>query len=758
MGSNIRFKNSSKNLKKDRKKKSNSKRKPSGSGRGKRIKFNKSENADTNKKTPMEHQDTKKIVEAKNSPDGGEGIDYIYDFNTSNETFLGVYNVLKEMGISNNKFFLLLYDQDLVNVNPRDPNLSIDTQHKVVREVKRNFWYYIREVVRLETEAGLSKFMLHIGNLSAMYLKLLNLNYYWEQPRQTGKTLGEMASESYFFGFGCSNTNFGFYNYEQNRAVENLQTMISVLQNLPNYLQIFKLKETTDEDGNKVYKERSQVGKKIRSFDNPVLGNKVITQTAGQTKAKADKVGRGATQAKINMDEIGYYKFNKRVWASANYAHTTAARNAERAGKPYGVSWTSTPPEMGTERGQWLYEFVKEKSAKFEPFMFDMTRVELTSWLKKNAKKDFFYITYQYHELGYDEEWAAKQLRQCSTKSDFKKDILLEWIRDYSSNPYSQIALDKIKSYTQETDYESIVINGRYHFKLYPGFDLAKYKKVIIGVDVGQGMGGDYDYSTMVGIDPDTTEVVFSMRTNEADTNLFSQIILKFIEKYLDRCLIIIERNGVGKSVIDNIKKTKYKRFLYYSPFSDRHKVEGANPEVTTRQGIKCLFGLINRKKIRDELFEMLGTRIKHHKKLFKCQDIHREITNLIDTGRRIDHRDGTHDDLLMAYLFALYVALRDDDLEMRFGIPKPNPPTDDGVEERETIDKYKEEEDDFDGELLNGMMGVEEHGVKTSNDVLREMEEQDYSKRLKEKGQARDEEDKVDITRDIDPDDLFRF
>jgi hypothetical protein len=665
--------------------------------------------------------------------------------------------VLKNLGIENNKFFLLLYDQDLVGVDPHDPSLSVEMENKVVREVQRNFWYYLREVVLVPTEGGNVPFMLHIGNLSAMYLKLLNINYYWEQPRQTGKTIGEMTGESYFFGYGCRNTQFGFYNYDNSVAIENLQRMVRVLQLLPDYLQIFKLKETKDENGKKQYKERRKVGKKVQSYDNMVTGNTVITKTVGQSKAKARRAGRGATQAKINMDEIAYYPYAADVWGSAQPANKTAADNAKRAGRPYGVTWTSTPPDMNTRTGKWLYSFVKENSTKFEPFMFDKTRDELIAWNKKNSKKNFYYISYQYYELGYTEKWAAEQMRQVATKEDFKRDILLQWIVDHSSNPYSEVAIDKIRSLTENTEHDTVILGENYQFKIYEGFEMARYKKMIIGVDVSTGMGGNYDYSTMVGLDPDTSEVVFTMRTNEADTKIFSKLIMKFIDEYLRDALVIIERNNVGSAIIDNIKHTKFKKYLYFSPYSDKHKIK--NPDVTTKKGVKCYFGIYNQKKIRNRLFELLKVRITDHKRLFKSHDIYREITNLIDTGRRIDHRDGTHDDLLIGYLFGIYVLLEDDDLQYRFGIMNPKPPKDDGDNEYdEELDKMMDEDtDEFEGDMLDDYLDIQDSGIKTNDDVINEMEEKDFSKRLRENN-SKSNNDNLENIIDDSADDMFRF
>ena len=46
---------------------------------------------------------------------------------TTNQSFLRLAAVYKEMGIRNYSFILALHDKDLVGVDPFDPNLQIAT-------------------------------------------------------------------------------------------------------------------------------------------------------------------------------------------------------------------------------------------------------------------------------------------------------------------------------------------------------------------------------------------------------------------------------------------------------------------------------------------------------------------------------------------------------------------------------------------------------------------------------------------------------
>ena len=99
-------------------------------------------------------------------------------WNTKNQSFLDMHAYLKATGRKNNAFFLMIYDTDLMNVDPRDPNINAITKGKILRECMANFWYFIREVVRIPTQGGEVgggvRYELNRGNLAFHFLFLNN--------------------------------------------------------------------------------------------------------------------------------------------------------------------------------------------------------------------------------------------------------------------------------------------------------------------------------------------------------------------------------------------------------------------------------------------------------------------------------------------------------------------------------------------------------------------------------------------------------
>jgi len=84
----------------------------------------------------------------------------IYDYKTNNISFIKMAKTLKDEGVKNWNFCLTLYDSKLQGIDPYDPDLSLELKARIQKEVMINFWYYIREVVRINSTGGKNKIIL----------------------------------------------------------------------------------------------------------------------------------------------------------------------------------------------------------------------------------------------------------------------------------------------------------------------------------------------------------------------------------------------------------------------------------------------------------------------------------------------------------------------------------------------------------------------------------------------------------------------
>ena len=102
---------------------------------------------------------------------------------TKNKSFLDMHHYLKSIGIKNNEFMLTLIDPDLDGIDPYDPHLNVYYKQKILRECICNYWYFIREIVRIPSSGKPRMYNLNRANLALNFCMCLNLNVFEEIPR-----------------------------------------------------------------------------------------------------------------------------------------------------------------------------------------------------------------------------------------------------------------------------------------------------------------------------------------------------------------------------------------------------------------------------------------------------------------------------------------------------------------------------------------------------------------------------------------------
>ena len=596
-----------------------------------------------------------------------------YDWNTKNRTFVRVAEFLQALGVKNYKFPLVLYDRDLSGIDPFDPKLSPEMQAKVVYEASRNKMYFIRELVKIREQgaADAVQYEAHVGNITIHFLRQLDINSYLELPRQCGKSIVAAVEFAYVFLFG-ENTDMGCYNYNNEMVKLNISRIYSILNELPFYMHFHKLEvkeNVKDPEAPPTYKIVPTSQTKKLSASMRLRNNNIMGKTPGINAAQADEAGRGATMLHQWWDEPCQTR-NFDIAASAAFpAFVTASMKAKKNGAAHSIMITSTPPDIDSKHGEYLQIFVKQNMAYWNLSFFDYNREQLETHLKKYSKNSFFYVTFQYEQVFKDREWYEKQL-ELIEPDKVRREILLIWEKEITGNPYSVEDLNNLDKVLQTMSYHvDLEIDDQVFFKIYcnanssgPGSyrDTLRYimtKRVIIASDVAGGSGGKRDYSTLVGIDPITSDLLFTFKSNTLDPNEFSKLIHKFVTVYCPKGIICMERNSYGRAVLANLRDKDPSRGipnnLLYMPMSDSMKREGGKGDRGD-----TIAGIYTLEKYRERLFlDVLSGRIKHHKYLFRSKDIYNEICSLTENKNgRIDHKSGAHDDLLFAYMIGQWV------------------------------------------------------------------------------------------------------
>lgn len=600
---------------------------------------------------------------------------------TKNKSFLDMSNYLKSIGIKNSEFMLALIDPDLDGVDPYDPHLNAYYKQKILREVLCNYWYFLREVVRIPTAEGKIRFNLNRGNLAYNFCSLLNFNIFYEMSRQLGKTTSVVVRELYIYQYGSVNSNIAFLNRNMDGSKTNLQSLKDIRDALPDYL---KFTERLMPDGS-IDRGKNNTTEIV----NPHNNNSIKAYASATNKAKAASLLRGKTITSIYYDEYAFLAYNDIIYLNSAPAFKTASASARAAGRPYGITITTTPGFMSSEEGRAAFE-MKETATKFTESWYDMSYLQIKTIIDANTSSDFVYVKFSYQQLGQSEEWFSDLCRLL--KNDWpsiRREILLEWSTSNENSPFKEEDLNTISGLIRQPINISYIL-GKYPFETYLQADTRTFP-AIIGVDVSAGL--KQDSSTITIIDSQTTKVLGCMNCNYISTLDLANVIAWIVKNWMPNAVVNVERNGgFGSTVISKLLKMGLRSNLYYEIKDivvEERMTNGIHPY---KQKIRTkVYGLNSTKEVRKVLIDLLLERVEYHKDKIISPIIYNELLGMeVKRNGKVEHSATTHDDQVFSMLMALYVFYEGTSLYERFGIRKTVVKTDEDIDE--AMEQYIDE------------------------------------------------------------------
>lgn len=574
----------------------------------------------------------------------GNYVTVFYQMNTKNKSFLEMHYYLKARGIKNNKFHLLLYDRDLANVDPYDLNLPTYMKQKIFLECQRNFWYYVREVVRVQSQGGpYVMYKLDRGNLALNFCFTLNLNIYEEQPRQTGKTVGTNVWFSWVYNFGSRNANMIFLNKKHDDAKRNLNDLKNIIKALPSYL---RFDQAFGIDGKKLKATNT-----VQYLQHKINFNKIEALPMARNRTSAISLLRGRTVTNCWIDESAFFQYLEESLQNGMPALTTAFRNCKQNGAPHGLCLTSTPGFLTTEEGQYMFD-LKNKMTPFSELWYDFSLQKLTETLNANEKSIFVYIKTTYQQLGLSEEWLKERIKEQNQKwTDIRREYLLEWATSSENCPFTQDELKNVERFVRNPIKQVYISN--FLFNIYS--EISPKDKTLIGVDVAAGYSKDSSAISVT--DSATTKLVADFNCNYINPVDLGNVIYTLVLNYLPNSLVTIERNGVGTGTLAQLMKSRIRNNLYYE-IKERVIEErlGFGTKSNKRKQVTKVYGVDNSKEVREKLMDLLTDRVRDHYDKFVSPQLLEELKNLeIKKTGRIDHSANSHDDGIFSYLYSIY-------------------------------------------------------------------------------------------------------
>lgn len=257
-----------------------------------------------------------------------------------------------------------------------------------------------------------------------------------------------------------------------------------------------------------------------------------------------------------------------------------------------------------------------------------------------------------------------------------KREILLEWTKSSDCAVFSEHQLDKIYSNIKDPIAE-IKLKKYYPLEVLKDIDFTN--NFFIGVDCATGLS--QDYSTICVCDPkNRMEVVAQFKSNTIDTIELATVIYDLAKNYIRFGPIVIERNSVGKAVLDFLIKTDIVDRIYYEyrdVKAERRLTDGTVKKSKTKVKV---YGVNTDKDSRDKMIELLVNTVSENYDIINSKYLADEIASL-ERGKngKIEHSEMSHDDMVFAYLVCKYVWSYGSRLS-EFGVFKTNSINADGT------------------------------------------------------------------------------
>ena len=604
-------------------------------------------------------------------------------YNTKNTSFLRMHYILKEMGITNNVFFLQLYDETLVDIDPLDEaNLTDEQKLRVHIEIGKNPWYFFREIVRIPATDVPAKFELTRATLAIIWSLLNDLHSYIVIPRQCYKSYTVAIFYDWLIYWGSKNFSTVFFGNNSALVTQNLARVKDIRETLPKYLNL-KTNSDTDNMHGLIYK-------------TPNFKNTIMIRAPGRDEESANNVGRGASTMGQWYDEFAFIPYNWVQYGAAIPAYSTVSKMAERNGSHHHIIITTTAGSKNTKSGAWAYKFF-EDCAPFTELLYDkviydkdgfpiaVDKKEIKEYIQNNNNGQFFLrIEFQWYELNKPMDYLEEMRRQCGGLDEFNRGILNIWMDSNADHPLGQERVEQL-SKTVIDPVRIMMIDRIYVAKFYRDPEVLKNQShhIVFGMDCSGNTRRDY--STLVGLDVTNSEVVFTMRCNQYSVVRFARAVAYILLYLFPRSILVPERNYVGLPAIEIISENMGPSRIY------KDEKDGKLGVSLVHNLRKIMYGDVLRVSIYEQ-----GSKI-HDKTIIN------EVSGLIvDKHGRIDHKqNGGHDDLLIAYLYTRWFIMYCKTKNKYIDAIYYNSRLDDNMSEEDLIDLAKYSSD---AELTNSI------------------------------------------------------
>ena len=569
---------------------------------------------------------------------------------------------LKEKGISNNKFFLLTVDDDLLKVE--DPTTAENPllQNKIMIECKINFWYFVREFYRIPIGNSKIFFNLNEGNLGYFYLVLKCLNPLLIMPRQVGKTEAAVAMTAWLFSFSETHADMLVYGNKPSTSRSCLSKVRDKFDGLPPWLVISDTSRNPNVKGQHRKDVRNAETLVYRAMDNRL---KIISP--GVSEESAYDAGRGDTAQLIWGEEFAHVKFLKTLLSASGPAFAGIVSLIVKTGSNaiYSRFCTTTPGIISTQEGLFSYGLYR-KLVRYDSSFLDMSRKDIVNLIEPGTY-GLILVEYHYQEIrNLPDDYYENQCEALGNNAvDIRREILLIWQSENEEHPLGPERIRKLsESSIKPLGTLNIAIdNNRGNqfsgclIRYYRKFSKFDYEKqYIASIDSSANIGKDY--SVFVMTDVMNGETVLTFRTNKASLTHFALVATRIMRNF-KRCVLIIESQISGMAIADRILEADHDGSIASRLYSYERELARKKDPMNVRDK-RFNVGVTLTNKLREKLFNVvLVEAVDEFGHLIHDNDIITEISTLeLNRRGKIEAKNNFHDDMVIAYLYNMWFLL----------------------------------------------------------------------------------------------------
>jgi hypothetical protein len=284
--------------------------------------------------------------------------------------------------------------------------------------------------------------------------------------------------------------------------------------------------------------------------------------------------------------------------------------------------------------------------------------------------------TFNHRQLGKTDEWLKEKLdNSVAEGEDADRDYFNLWTSGNATHPLSIDLLERIVRSQQDVKYTEITKEG-YIVRWYIEEDEIEWRMAdsfyVLGGDPSDAGGGD-DIGFVL-TDIRTMEVVAALQVNETNLILFSRWLANMFVRY-ENFVANIERRSSGAMILDYLLIMlpeygidPFKRLfnlVVHEADEKRERFREVQLPMNRRSSDiyvrhKKLFGFVTSGSGMFSRTELYSSTLKNAAKQ-AADKIHDknlidQITGLTTKNGRIDHEDGSHDDLVIGWLMGMWL------------------------------------------------------------------------------------------------------